>query len=442
MGGRGHPTLSKRQDQVRLAGRETEGQSPEVGSFSNGLKLGYVTSRFPKLTETFVLFEILGLERSGAEVEFYPLLRERAAVVHPEARTVVDRAHFLPFLSWPILLSQLHFLRRRPRAYVGALAALMKGTWGSLNFFVGGIGIFPKVAHAARAMEEEGVEHVHCHFSNHPAAAGFFIHRLTGIPYSFTAQGSDLHVDRHMLRKKVAEADFVVTISAYNRDLILRECGERWRDKIVLIHSGIETGFFEPTDSDRTRGRFNVLCVGTLHEVKGQAYLIDACRVLAESGVDFACQFVGDGKDRPALERRIAAAGLEGRVQLLGQRTRAEVLELLRTADVLVAPSVPTKQGKREGIPIVLMEALATGVPVVASDISGIPELVEDDGTGLLVPPRDSEAIARALLRLHDDEDLGRRLGSAGREKVEREFDAYENAARLASEIATRRARR
>jgi glycosyltransferase involved in cell wall biosynthesis len=427
---------------VRLVGHETEGQSPEVRSFSNGLKLGYVTSRFPKLTETFVLFEILGLERSGAEVKFFPLLRERAEVVHPEAREVVDRARFLPFVSWPILLSQLHFLRRRPRAYVGALAALVKGTWGSLNFFVGGIGIFPKVAHAARAMEEEGVEHVHCHFSSHPALAGFVIQRLTGIPYSFTAQGSDLHVDRHMLREKVAEADFVVTISTYNRDLILRECGERWSDKLVVIHSGIETGFFEPTDARRPHGRLNVLCVGTLHEVKGQAYLIDACRVLSESGVDFTCRFVGEGKDRPALERRIAVAGLEDRVQLLGPRTRAEVLELLRAADVLVAPSVPTKQGKREGIPIVLMEALATGVPVVASDISGIPELVEDDSTGLLVPPRDSEAIARALLRLHDDEELGPRLGRAGREKVEREFDAYENAARLASEIATRRARR
>jgi glycosyltransferase involved in cell wall biosynthesis len=401
-----------------------------------------VTSRFPKLTETFVLFEILGLERFGAEVEFYPLVREREAVVHPEARAVVDRAHFLPFVSWPILLSQLHFLRRRPRAYVGALAALMKGTLGSLNFFVGGIGIFPKVAHAARAMEDDGVEHVHCHFSSHPAVAGFVIHRLTGIPYSFTAQGSDLHVDRHMLREKVAEADFVVTISTYNRDLILRECGERWRDKIVVIHSGIETRFFEPTDSRPAGARFNVLCVGTLHEVKGQAYLIDACRVLSESGVDFTCRFVGEGKDRPALERRIAAAGLEGRVHLLGQRTRGEVLELLRTADVLVAPSVPTKQGKREGIPIVLMEALATGVPVVASNISGIPELVEDDGTGLLVPPRDGEAIARALLRLHDEEELGRRLARAGRQKVEREFDAYENASRLASEIAMRRAKR
>lgn len=407
-----------------------------------GLKIGYVTSRFPKLTETFVLFEILGLERSGAEVAFYPLMRERAAVVHPEAHAVVDRAHFLPFLSWPIFLSQLHFLRRRPRAYLGALGALVKGTFGSLNFFVGGIGIFPKVAHAARTMEAEGVEHVHCHFSNHPAAAGFVIHRLTGIPYSFTAQGSDLHVDRHMLREKVAEAAFVVTISAYNRDLILRECGPQWLEKVVVIHSGIETGFFEPSNNGRPRGRFNILCVGTLHEVKGQAYLIDACRSLSESGVDFTCRFVGEGKDRSMLERRIAAAGLEGRIRLLGQRARGEVLELLRSADVLVTPSVPTKQGKREGIPVVLMEALATGIPVVASDISGIPELVEDGRTGLLVPPRDSAALGHALLRLHGDEALRRQLGRAGRQKVEREFDAYANAGRLASEIARRRARR
>jgi glycosyltransferase involved in cell wall biosynthesis len=427
---------------MRQSAHGTSAQSAGGEPVRTGLKIGYVTSRFPKLTETFVLFEVLGLERSGAEVAFYPLVRERAAVVHPEAHAVVDRAHFLPFLSWPIFLSQVHFLRRRPRAYLGALGALVKGTFGSLNFFVGGIGIFPKVAHAARAMEEEGVEHVHCHFSTHPAVAGFVIHRLTGIPYSFTAQGSDLHVDRHMLCEKVAEAAFVVAISAYNRDLILRECGEPWREKIVVIHSGIETDFFEPTNTHRSDGRFNVLCVGTLHEVKGQTYLIDACRLLSESGVEFTCQLVGEGRDRPALERQIAAAGLKGRIQLLGQRTRAEVLELLGAADVLVAPSVPTKQGKREGIPIVLMEALATGIPVVASDISGIPELVEDDRTGLLVPPRDSAALAGALQRLREEPALARRLGSAGRDMVVREFDAYANAGRLASEIARRRARR
>jgi colanic acid/amylovoran biosynthesis glycosyltransferase len=236
VGGRGDATLRERRGPARASARQASTRPLEGEPLPTGLKIGYVTSRFPKLTETFVLYEILGLERSGVEVEFYPLLRERAAVVHPEAVPVVNRAHFLPFLSWPILLSQLHFLRRRPRAYLGALRALLQGTWGSVNYLIGGIGIFPKVAHAARALEEEGVEHVHCHFSSHPAVAGFLIHRLTGIPYSFTAQGSDLHVDRHMLSEKVAEAAFVVAVSAYNRDLILRECGDRWRDKIVVIH--------------------------------------------------------------------------------------------------------------------------------------------------------------------------------------------------------------
>jgi colanic acid/amylovoran biosynthesis glycosyltransferase len=311
-----------------------------------------------------------------------------------------------------------------------------------VNYLIGGIGIFPKVAHAARALEEEGVEHVHCHFSSHPAVAGFLIHRLTGIPYSFTAQGSDLHVDRHMLSEKVAEAAFVVAVSAYNRDLILRECGDRWRDKIVVIHSGIESDFFKARASRRPDGPFRILCIGTLHEVKGQTYLIDACRLLSEAGVDFTCQLVGDGKDRAALERQIADAGLDERVRLEGQRTRGEVAELLRAADVLVAPIVPTKQGKREGIPIVLMEALATGVPVLSSDISGIPELVEDGRTGLLAPPRDTVALARALRRLHDEPKLRRQLGLAGREKVVREFDAHTNAGRLASQIAIRSTRR
>jgi glycosyltransferase involved in cell wall biosynthesis len=175
-----------------------------------------------------------------------------------------------------------------------------------------------------------------------------------------------------------------------------------------------------------------VICVGTLHEVKGQAYLVDACRLLAEEGVPVACTLVGDGQDRSALQRQIAAAGLEGRVTLLGRRTRAEVAELVLSADVLVAPSVPTARGKREGIPVALMEGMSGGVPVVASDISGIPELVEHEATGLLVPPRDARAIADALRRLHDDSSLRRRLGLAGREKVVREFDVRKSAAALA----------
>ncbi|MGH3047210.1 MAG: glycosyltransferase, partial [Gaiellaceae bacterium] len=276
-----------------------------------------------------------------------------------------------------------------------------------------------------------GVAHVHCHFSSHPAAAGFVVRRLTGIPYSFTAHGSDLHVDRHMLREKVDEAAFVVVISEFNRNVILRECGEDVAGKLVVVHCGVDTELFRPRGTAPPDGPFTVICVATLHEVKGQAHLIEACRLLAGEGIDVTCTLVGEGEDRSVLERRIAEAGLEGRVTLAGSLTRAEVADVLRSAHVLAAPSVPTKRGKREGIPVVLMEAMSSGVAVVASGISGIPELVEDEATGLLVPPRDSTALAGALRRLHDDPALRERLALAGREKVEREFEVRANAAEL-----------
>jgi colanic acid/amylovoran biosynthesis glycosyltransferase len=396
------------------------------------VKVAYVMSRFPKVSETFILGEILAVEDEGVDVELFPLLRERTDVVHPEAAALCERARFQPFLSLPILGSQLHFLRRSPRRYLGTLWALLRGTWGSLNFFVGAVGIFPKIAHAARLMEADGVAHVHCHFSSHPAAAGFVIRRLTGIPYSFTAHGSDLHVDRHMLREKVEEAAFVVAISDFNRDVILRECGEQVASNVVVIHCGVDTDLFRPRDASAPERPFTVVSVGTLHEVKGQSYLVDACRLLADEGIDVVCTLVGDGRDRAALERRIADAGLDARVTITGARTRAQVAELVLSADVLVAPSVPTKRGKREGIPVALMEAMSGGVPVVASDISGIPELVEHEATGLLVPPRDALALADALRRLHDDPHLRRRLGLAGREKVVREFDVRKSARELA----------
>jgi colanic acid/amylovoran biosynthesis glycosyltransferase len=401
------------------------------------LKVAYIMSRFPKLSETFILGEILAVEEQGVEVEVFPLLRERAEVVHPEAEKLCERARFHPFVSVPILRSHLHFLHRNPRAYLRTLRDLVGGTWGSANFFFGALGIFPKVVHAARLMEADGVAHVHCHFSNHPAAAGFVIQRLTGIPYSFTAHGSDLHVDRHMLCEKVDEAAFVVAVSEFNRNVIVRECGEEVAGKVVVVHCGVDTRIFRQRDAASPDRPFTVICVGTLHEVKGQAHLIEACRLLAEDGVDVACTLVGEGEDRSLLERRVAEAALEGRVTLAGNLTRAEVADVLRSAHVLVAPSVATKRGKREGIPVALMEAMSGGVPVVASDLSGIPELVEHESTGLLVPPRDPTALAGALRRLHDDRALRERLALAGRKKVEREFDVRANAAELVRRFRT-----
>jgi colanic acid/amylovoran biosynthesis glycosyltransferase len=395
--------------------------------------VAYVMSRFPKISETFILTEILALERRGVRVEVYPLLRERAALVHPEARAVVERAHYLPFASRAVLASQLYWLRREPRAYLGALRDVASGTAGSLNFFVGGLAIFPKVAHAARLMQADGVVHVHCHFANHPATAGFVIGRLTGLPHSFTAHGSDLHVERRMLGEKVAEATFVTTVSEHNRRLIVAECGDRYAEKVHVVRAGIDTALFAPhLNGDRPASPLRVVCVGTLHEVKGQAHLVEACRLALEHGVEVACRLVGDGPDRATLEQRIADAGLDGRVVLVGSRTRAQVAAELAAADVLVAPSVPTRRGKREGIPVALMEAMSSGLAVVASDMSGIPELVEHGVSGLLVAPGDVVGLAMALQTLHADPELRRRLGREGRRRVLEEFDVQASAGELA----------
>lgn len=438
---------------MKVANRVRTG-TPRVHQGADGHgprpKVAYMVSRFPKLSETFVLFELLAAEHHGIDVALYPLLRERVSLMHAEAAELVERARYQPFVSWPILRSQLYFLRRDPGRYVRTLGTLLASTWGSLNFFAGALAIWPKVVHMARLMAAEGVVHVHCHFANHPAAAGWIVHRLVGIPYSFTAHGSDLHVERRMLPQKVADAAFVIAISEFNRSVILNECRAAWvreadrsdapDEKVLVLHCGVDPEVFRPADQAREckgdgsdgSGPLHVLCIGRLHEVKGQRYLLEACRLLLDQGIDVRCTLIGDGPDLAMLERTIAELDLKGRVNLAGCKTRDEIVGLLASCDVVSAPSVPTRQGKREGIPVALMEAMSAGVPVVASRLSGIPELIEDERTGLLIPPRDPTALASALRRLHDDPELGHRLGMAGRDKVVREFNLRENAKRLA----------
>ena len=399
-------------------------------------KVAYIMSRFPKLTETFILYEMLAMQQQNMQVEVYPLLRERDEVMHPEAMQFVRVAHFQPFMSLPILRANLYFLWKKPAAYLKTLWDVLRANWGSYNFFTGVIGIFPKTVLFAYQMRADQVQHVHAHFASHPAAAGFIIHRLVGISYSFTAHGSDLHRDRHMLREKVAEAAFVVAISEYNKELIISECRGNYREKVKVVHCGVDTQVFRAraheTPYEKGENPFMILCVGTLHEVKGQPYLIEACRLLQERGYDFECHFVGDGPDRKPLNELVEQAGLAGRVRFHGRLTREQIARLLMDADVLAAPSVPTRDGRREGIPVVLMEAMGSGVPVIASDLSGIPELVNHQLTGLLVTPRDAKALADALERFIENPGVRRSLGKAGRAKVVGEFDLNKNAATLA----------
>lgn len=410
----------------------SRGPSAALREAAQKPRVAYIMSRFPKLTETFILYEMLAMERLGVAVEIYPLLRTRQRVRHAEAERLVQRAHFHPFLSLPILHAQWHFLRQRPREYVKLLAEILCGTYRSLNFLVGAIGIFPKAVRFAYEMPRAGITHIHAHFATHPAVAALIVHRLTGIPFSFTAHGSDLHVDKTMLAEKVKAAAFAVTVSRYNKEVMLAEGGEAIRDKVRVVHCGVDANSFPIARPRASGGSFQILCVASFEEVKGHRYLVEACELLRDRGVNFTCQLVGEGPLHKTIQRQISAAGLEAHFRIHGTLPRSGVLQLLAQADVMALASVPTRNGKREGIPVALMEGMAADLPVVASAISGIPELVENGISGFLAPSRDSVSLANALERLSKDLELRQRLGRAARDKVLREFNLELNAARLA----------
>lgn len=427
-------TTSHRRNRAPTAtATATATSEPAAKSPTASPQIAYLMSGFPHLTETFILFEMLAVQQEGIALAIYPLRRAPMRVAHPEVAAVLPQVRFHPLLSWPILCAHAYFLRRAPRAYFGALWTWLRATCGSLRYFAGALAFFPKAVYWARTMRAEGITHIHAHFASHPAAAAFVIHRLTGIPYSFTAHGSDLHRERRMLREKVAEAAFVVTISEYNRRWILAECGEACRDKVLIVPCGVDLRVFQPSQASPSRPDrpLAIACVGTLYEVKGQTYLLEACAVLRDRGVPFSCHLVGDGPDRKMLLRQVEKAGLCADVHFHGTLTRPAIATILRRSDVLVTPSVISRDGRREGKPNVLMEAMACGLPVVASRLSGIPELVEHQRTGFLTPPGDALAIADALETLAGDPGLRARLGTCAREMVLRHHDLHANAARL-----------
>ena len=402
-----------------------------------GPRVAYIMSRFPKITETFVLFEMSALEEAGAAVEIFPLLRHKRGPRHPEAVAYERRAHFVPFLSLAILAANVRRLIDDPAAYVGLWWSMLRGTWGSLNFLGGAVLFLPKIVWFAERMQAMGVDHVHAHFASHPALAALAIHRLTGIPFSFTAHGSDLHVERRMLDEKVEAAAFVVAVSAYNRDLITEECGEHVRDKVRVIHCGADLTVFngDRPAEDGNSDTLRIVCVASFEEVKGHRYLLQACRLLSDAGVRVRCDLVGGGPLRSRMESLVRELGIEDMVRIHGPLPRPEVKRILGGAHVFVLASCPTRSGKREGIPVALMEAMSSGVPVVASGVSGIPELVEDGRSGLLVPPGDPWSLANALARLAGDPSLGRRLGATAREKIVAEFDLAQGSVLLLREI-------
>jgi colanic acid/amylovoran biosynthesis glycosyltransferase len=402
--------------------------------------IAYIMSRFPHLPETFILREMNELERLGRPVALYPLIRQRQSVVHADARAWLARARYTPHLSRGVLSTNARMAAGRPGAYLRAWGRALRENAAHPGFLARTLLVLPQATAMARQMAADGIVHIHAHYATHPALAAWLIHRLTGISYSITVHAHDIYVRTEMLGPKVHEATFVVAISEYNRQLVARLVGDGALAKTHVIHCGVAPEDYSVAPDIEARppgGRFELMSVGSLQPYKGHRYLIAACAMLRDRGVPVHCRIIGEGAERPDLEARIRQARLDGVVDLLGARPQEDVARLLPTAHCYVQPSVITPSGKMEGIPVSLMEALACRLPVVATDISGVPELVRPGETGYLVPPRDAAALADRLAEVYAQPAQAARLAEAGRQLVVREFNLHTNVAALASLFAT-----
>lgn len=400
-----------------------------------------ILSRFPLVTETFILREVLELERQGQPVRLIPLLKLNPEVVHAEALPWVDRALYTPFLSPEILRSNLTFLRREPRRYVAVLTKVLLGSLEGLGVFVRTLALWPKSVYLASRLQEEGIRHIHAHYATYPTLTSLILSSLTNISFSFTVHAHDIFVGRALLKEKIQAARFVRTISTFNKRFLEKACPGIADSKCRVIHVGVEPERYGPRSSpsfvtSRSQGgAAKILSVAQLKPYKGVPVLVRAVKELVDSGVELKCDVVGDGPLRPKIDRLISELGLSDVVRLLGWQPQQEVARLMGQATVFVLPSILAKDGQMEGIPVALMEAMAAERPVVASCLSGIPELIDDGVNGLLVPPSDAGALARAIRRLLDDGKLREAMGKRGRQRVQKDFLLTGCVAELRSEL-------
>lgn len=399
------------------------------------VRLAYFCKMYPRFSETFILNEILELERQGAALHIFSLKTNNEGRFHADVAHVRAPVTYAPESPWAGGLRSL--VRVHAAAWRAAPAAYRRLLWSALRRRrLGALRRFHQAVWLAPRVRAAGVDHIHAHFASSATSAARLVSQLTGIPYSFTAHAKDIfHADVSptSLAKKFVDARFAVTVSDFNRRHLATTPGTA---RLVRIYNGLDLDRFRPRGPTALPAAGPpppplILGVGRLVEKKGFDDLIRACAVLRDRGVPFRCRIVGAGDQAAALAALVDRLGLGDAVALDGPLPRAALLDLIPHATAFAAPCVVAADGNRDGLPTVLVEAMALGVPVVATPVTGIPELVADGRTGLIVPERDPTALADALARLLADAALRRRLTTAARARVEADFDVRANVGRL-----------
>jgi len=392
------------------------------------MRIAYLVGRYPAVTHTFILREIQQLRRQGFEIETFSVWRAS----DQDLLTALDRAEhartyaLLPPRPADYLRCHLLTALRTPRRYARTLARALRLSAHGLRGRLLGLSWFLEAVVVQRRCQRRGIRHVHVHLDGTAPAVGLLVAYLgnggpDGGPWSFsmTVHGSKEFFDvaRQRLARKVRAARFVVCISDFTRSQLMALVDATHWPRLHVVHCGIDPEHFAPPEGGRARdGAMRILTVGRLDNMKGVAILVEAVGELARRGVAVTLTVVGDGPQREQLQRMAQRASVGEHVTWAGAVGQDAIRAHYHAADVFCLPSFA------EGIPVVLMEAMSTGLPVVANQITGIPELVEDEVSGLLVRPGRTDLLVDALQRLAGDGDLQAQMGRAGREKVRREF--------------------
>jgi len=367
------------------------------------------------------------LRERGLDVGTFAVRRSNPAdVLGPEARAEAEATRWLvPPRAGAYLVAFLWLFGTRPvlalRTLLGAV--LQRGLTAGQRLLWAAY--FVEAVQLARWLTRDGFSHLHCHFGNSGSNTAMLAARLARVPFSLTCHGIELNDPaRYRLREKVASARFVVCVSQFGKSRLMFECPPEHWPKIHVVRCGLQFGETAEPDGPRGDGR-EILCVARLSPEKAHLVLLEALDILYKEGVEPKCTLVGDGPMRAEVEAHVRALGLESVVTFAGALEPADVADHYRSAYLVVLASFS------EGVPVVLMEAMAHGLPVVVTRVGGVPELVEDGVTGRVVSPGDAEGLAAALRHVLDDPERAAAMGQRGRGVVRDRFNVEVSAGHL-----------
>ena len=389
--------------------------------------IAYILGTFPQASQTFIAREVRGLRDAGLPLLVFALGRRSPDVLEEADRAWYPDVRFTPvFLAPAVLAANAWFALRAPGRYARTFGTLISLPYRPRVLVLRAVALFMRAAWIARTIARAGgCRQVHAHFALAQAEVAMAVAGLLGVPFSFTAHARDIYATPSALEEKMRAARTVVTCTAYNVEHLRGLCPELSPSRVQLVHHGVDVDAASRVAEQRLSDAGAtpvILAAGRLIDKKGFDTLIDACAVLRSRGRTFTCRIFGTGPLMAELRRRADAAGLGASVDLPGWARAGRLLEEMGRATVFAMPSRVAAGGDRDGIPNVVLEAMAAGLPVVATGVSGIPEAVSHDVTGLLVEPDSPSSLATALERVLTDAGLAGRFGAAGRARIAEEF--------------------